>query len=66
MSMKSTGLQWRKSSRCDTASCVEVAVTGTGIAMRDSKAPHQSHLELSRQDWKAFVAGLKLGEFDRK
>ena len=38
MSMKDS-LQWRRSSRCSSSTCVEVAQVGDMILLRDSKNP---------------------------
>ena len=60
-------LSWRKSSYSGNGggSCVEV---GTGlpgkVAVRDSKNPDGPVLGFGPEDWSAFVAGVRLGEFD--
>jgi Domain of unknown function (DUF397) len=35
------------------------------VAVRDSKNPDGPVLTCSPDDWTAFIAGVKLGEFDR-
>lgn len=55
---------WRRSSRCDSGTCVEVADLDNGIGMRDAKRPDGSILTFSRSSWAAFVAGVRKGEFD--
>ena len=57
-------MEWKRSSRCaaDSPQCVEVSVDGSMIFLRDSKAP-DSLLTFTREEWAAFVAGLKAGEF---
>jgi Domain of unknown function (DUF397) len=58
--------RWQKSSRsgpnCDN--CVEVAFVGGAIAVRDSKNPTGPALIFTSDEWDAFVAGAKDGEFD--
>jgi hypothetical protein len=54
---------WRKSSRCETGHCVEVAWRGGAVAIRNSTAPDQRIL-VDAEAWRAFVAGLRAGEFD--
>ena len=57
---------WRRSTRCSSEStCVEVALLGDGlIGIRDAKRPAGSpHLAVDQQSWRAFVRGLKAGEF---
>lgn len=34
------------------------------VAVRDSKDPGGPKLLFTREEWKAFVGGLKAGEFD--
>lgn len=46
------------------SNCVEVAFTGLGVAVRDSKNPHEATLLFTGAEWDAFVAGVKDGEFD--
>ena len=57
-------IQWRRSSRCETGGCVEVAHTDGTIAIRDSKDVDGPVLTFSHGEWAAFVAGVRNGEFD--
>ncbi|MEU1722692.1 DUF397 domain-containing protein [Nonomuraea sp. NPDC005692] len=62
-----TGAVWRKSSRSGNGggNCVEVATNLAGIiAVRDSKNPTGSALVFTPAEWKAFLGGVRLGEFD--
>ena len=62
-----TGAVWRKSTRSDNGgnSCVEVARNLTSVvAVRDSKDRSGPVLTFERSAWRAFLAGLKAGEFD--
>ena len=56
---------WRKSSYSgnDGGGCVEVARLPAVVAVRDSKDPDGSRLTFSSEEWRAFVAGVKAGEF---
>ncbi len=57
-------LRWRKSSYSGSGNnCVEVAASGPGVAVRDSKDPHGPRLAFSPEQWRAFVAGVKAREF---
>lgn len=57
-------MQWRRSSACDSASCVEVAYDDdNGVLMRNSDRP-DVWLAFSRAEWTAFLAGVKQGDFD--
>lgn len=52
--------EWRRSARCETGACVEVAVLADGtIGMRDSEDPNGPVLTFNPAAWRAFVAGLK-------
>jgi hypothetical protein len=55
---------WRKSSLCGSSSCIEVAQLRGGVAIRDSKESEGPVLRYTSDEWKAFVAGVKAGEFD--
>lgn len=58
-------IKWRRSSRCvANGACVEVAPAGGLIAVRESKTRHGSALSYSREEFEAFVAGVKAGNFD--
>jgi hypothetical protein len=60
-------LTWRKSSYSTSngGGCVEVArFPAPAIAVRDSKDPEGPRLVFTMDDWRAFVAGLKAGQFD--
>jgi hypothetical protein len=64
MTKPSKHLQWRRSSRCGTNTCVEVARDGNVVLLRDSKSPEVAPLEFSPSEWKAFLDGARGGEFD--
>jgi len=58
---------WRKSTRSDGngGACVEVARNLPGIvAVRDSKDRGGPALIFTPDEWAAFLAGAKTGEFD--
>jgi Domain of unknown function (DUF397) len=61
-----SNVEWQKSSRsgpnCDN--CVEVAFVDGAIAVRDSKHEGGPVLLFTQDEWDAFVAGAKGGEFD--
>jgi hypothetical protein len=50
--------EWRKSSysMAGNGDCVEVAASGNGILVRDSKDPNGPTLAYSVQDWRRFLA----------
>lgn len=48
------------------SNCVEVIYWPTVefIGVRDSKNPDRAILSFSPEEWEAFIAGVKAGEFD--
>jgi hypothetical protein len=59
-------IEYRISSYCSVGACVEVGQTPDGrMVVRDGKDPQRSaSLVFDRDEWRAFVAGVKAGEFD--
>jgi Domain of unknown function (DUF397) len=59
-------LTWFTSSFSAAGACVEVAVlpNQAGVAVRDSKDRTRPPHRYTNDEWKAFVAGVKAGEFD--
>jgi len=55
--------KWKKSSRCASATCVEVARIDDRYLIRDSKNPEAAPLSFTTEEWSAFVAGVRAGEF---
>jgi hypothetical protein len=56
--------EWRRASRCAANACVEVAIAGDTILIRDTKRQDGTVLAYSREEWRVFVDGVKNGEFD--
>ncbi|WP_173132652.1 DUF397 domain-containing protein [Kibdelosporangium persicum] len=52
-----------KSSFSEHKECVEVAMTGSGVIVRDSKNPAGPRLWFSHAEWTAFLYGVLAGEF---
>ncbi len=46
------------------ARCVKVAITPSGVALRDSKDAGKTTLFFKRDEWDAFLKGAKAGEFE--
>lgn len=44
--------------------CVQVAIKADGVGVRDSKDPQKTTLQFTREEWGAFIVGVKAGEFD--
>lgn len=53
---------WVRASGCADKSCVEVMCVDGGYLVRDSKDPDAPVLSFTREEWAAFVAGVKAGE----
>jgi hypothetical protein len=57
-----SGARWHKSSHSsDTMNCVEVAVAGPVVALRDSKNPTGGVLALPPPAWRTFTTALRKG-----
>lgn len=54
---------WRKSTRCETAACVEVATDGQLVGLRNSTKP-EVELMIDAASWRLFIDGVRGGEFD--
>lgn len=57
-------LAWQKSSFSSGGYCVETAPHDGHVLMRDSKDPDGPWLRFTREEFAAFVKGVKAGEFD--
>lgn len=56
---------WFKSSFSAGGGCVEIAMMRDGVAVRDSKDRGGPVLNFTHDEWSAFVAGVKVDEFQR-
>ncbi|WP_026426006.1 DUF397 domain-containing protein [Actinokineospora inagensis] len=58
-------VNYRQSSFCSTGGCVQVAVLDNGtVSLRDSKNLTIPAHTYTAEEWVAFTAGVKNGEFD--
>jgi hypothetical protein len=56
---------WITSLACNNSACVQVAhLPGGMVAVRDSKDTSMPAHIFDREEWAAFVTGVKAGEFD--
>ncbi|WP_308215992.1 DUF397 domain-containing protein [Pseudonocardia humida] len=62
--MGGEGSGWRKSSYSDTDNCVEVKLLLGHALVRDSKNRRAVVLDFSVPEWRAFLDGVRSGEFD--
>jgi Domain of unknown function (DUF397) len=57
--------RWRKSWVCGASpNCVEVALQTQAVVVRDSKDSAGPVLKFTVEEWAAFVAGVRNGQFD--
>jgi hypothetical protein len=54
---------WRRSTRCGNATCIEVAKVDDQYLIRDSKNPDAAPLTFTKAEWDAFVAGVRGDDF---
>jgi hypothetical protein len=52
-------LEWRKSTRSDSGGCLEVALDGEIVLVRDSKRPDGPILSISPRAWAVLLAQLR-------
>lgn len=57
-------LMWRTALNCDGGACVRVAATETSVLIGSTRQPSGLVLEYTPDEWHAFVAGIKNGDFD--
>jgi Domain of unknown function (DUF397) len=57
-------LHWRVALACNGGECIQVAPQGGEIIIGDSKKPNGPVLTYSRSEWRAFVDGIRQGDFD--
>lgn len=58
-------VMWRKSSYSGAVNnCVEIGDLPGAVGIRDSKNPSDPALVFTPRAWRAFVTGVKSGEFD--
>lgn len=58
------GLSWRVSRTCDGGACVKVARHGEFVMLGNTTEPDGPVYACTRAEWKEFLAGVKLGDFD--
>lgn len=54
---------WLQSSYCASGQCVEVAIVGDSVLLRDSKDLTAPHLQFSADEWDNFCRAIVEGEF---
>ncbi len=62
--VSSDDLPWRIAQSCNGGTCIRVAPNGKMIVVGDSKDPRGPVLSYTRSEWRAFITGIKRGDFD--
>ena len=60
----SGGFDWHVSRMCDSGACVGVARQGEFVLIGNTSSPEAPVSRFTSQEWSAFVAAVKLGDFD--
>ena len=55
--------EFKRASGCGIGTCAEAAVGGEMVLMRQSEHP-DTVVSFASEEWRAFIAGVKAGEFD--
>ena len=59
-----TAMGTRWSNKLLSLFCVSVKIQGDQASVRDTKDPLKTTLTFTKEEWQAFVQGVKNGEFD--
>jgi hypothetical protein len=57
-------LDWRVSRTCDNGQCIRVARKGGSVLIGNTNSPEGLVSEFTTDEWRQFLAGAKLGDFD--
>jgi hypothetical protein len=55
---------WHKSSASGGGECVEVRIAADCVHVRDTKYRQDASLTFTHDEWRAFLTGVRLGEFE--
>jgi predicted secreted Zn-dependent protease len=64
ISSPSANLDWHVSRTCEGGACVMVAADGDMVLFGNTSEPGGSVLAYTKDEWREFVAGVKLGHFE--
>ena len=65
LAYRSDDLDWHVSRTCDSSQCIMVARKGESIMIGNTNSPDGPFEEFTVEEWREFLAGAKLGHFDR-
>ena len=57
-------LNWYTSRTCDNGQCIKVARAGEFVIIGNTTKPESPVSEFTVAEWRHFLAGAKLGDFD--
>jgi hypothetical protein len=57
-------LDWHVSRTCDNGQCIRVARRGDSVLIGNTNSPGGPVSEFTADEWRQFLAGAKLGDFD--
>lgn len=57
-------IDWLISRTCDSGACVGVARRGEAVLIGNTNNPESPVTEFTIDEWRQFLAGAKLGDFD--
>jgi hypothetical protein len=57
-------LTWSISRTCDAGACIKVARQGESVLIGNTNNPEGPFGEFTAYEWRHFLAGVKLGDFD--
>lgn len=57
-------LDWHLSRTCDAGACIKVARKGEVVIIGNTAKPGGPFSEFTVDEWRHFLAGVKLGDFD--
>jgi hypothetical protein len=57
-------LDWRVARLCDGGACVRVARRGNSVLIGNTNDPEGPVSEFTTDEWRQFLSGAKLGDFD--
>jgi predicted secreted Zn-dependent protease len=57
-------LDWRVSRTCDGGQCIKVARKGKFVMIGSTSNPEGPVSKFTADEWRHFLAGAKLGDFD--
>jgi len=57
-------LEWHISRTCESGACVRVARQGGSVLIGNSSDPEGPVSTFTAEEWRQFLAGAKLGDFD--